>query len=110
MGREADWPPAVSPTCGHRGSVVHLTLVADGLETATDLAMTGAGVTVRGVAGSGRGRLEASVTIAFDAPPGWRDIEVVLDGSLRRLPRAFEIVGPAAYYGGGRRGIGSHLI
>lgn len=89
--------------------MVRLVLTAYRIEEATDFSLSGPGVTVRRTAGAERGRLEGMVAIAGDAPLGWRDIEVVLYGRVRRLPRAFEIVGPAAY-AGGMRGIGSHLI
>ncbi|HEY2048777.1 MAG TPA: hypothetical protein VGH03_05515 [Caulobacteraceae bacterium] len=109
MGREADWPPTIFPSQGRRGSVVRLVLIADRIEEATDFALSGPGATVWRIAGTGQGRLEGMVAIEGDAPLGWRDIEVVLNGRLRRLPRAFEVVGPAGY-GGGGLGIGSHLI
>jgi hypothetical protein len=112
MGRDADWPPTLSPAHGRRGSVVRLLLSADRIDEATGLAVEGPGVTVRRSAGAGRGQLEALLSIASDAPPGWRDIELVLHGQPRRFPRAFEILDQVAYggYGGGARGIGSHLI
>jgi hypothetical protein len=92
--------------------VVRLLLSADRIDEATGFAVEGLGVTVRRSAGTERGQFEALLSIASDAPPGWRDIELVLHGQPRRLPRAFEILEQVSYggYGGGARGIGSHLI
>jgi hypothetical protein len=86
-----------------------LVLIADGVEEATRVVLDGPGVTVRRGAGMTRGRLELLVSIASDAAPGRRDIEVVLGDQLRRLPRAFEILEQISS-GGAGRGIGSHLI
>jgi hypothetical protein len=91
--------------------VVRLSLFAPGVEDASDVGVTGTGVSVRRDVYAGRGQLDLVLTIAADAPFGWRDIELSFGAERRRLPFAFEILDRASSSGWSAwPGIGGHLI
>jgi hypothetical protein len=107
----SEWAATLSPDRGRRGSIVHLSLFAPGVEAASDVAVTGMGVIVRRNVYAGPGRLDLVLTITADAPLGWRDIELSFGAERRRLPFAFEILELASSGGWSvSRGIGGHLI
>jgi len=90
---------------------VHLSLFAPGVEAAGDVAVTGLGVIVRRNVYAGSGRLDLVLTIAANAPLGWRDIELSFGAERRHLPFAFEILERASSGGWSAwPGIGGHLI
>ncbi|MBV8682329.1 MAG: hypothetical protein JO111_05615 [Caulobacteraceae bacterium] len=86
-----------------------VTLAGGRIKEAKRFFIEGPGVMVSREPSGEQGRVELVVSIAVYAPLGWRYLEASLDGETHRLARAFEVVGPFSYSGGGR-GIGSHLI
>jgi len=73
-----------------------LSLFAPGVEEASTVVVAGLGVTIRGEVHAGRGRLDLVLSIAVDAPLGWRDIELSFGAMRRRLAFAFEILDQAS--------------
>ncbi|WP_026607945.1 hypothetical protein [Methylocapsa acidiphila] len=108
---EPDWPPSLSLDRARPGTVTRLSLFAPGIEAASDIAITGLGVAVTRDVRTSRGRLDLTLAIAAEAPPGWRDLELSFGPRRRRLPSAFQVLDFLSSGGRGPwPGIGSHLI